>query len=167
MGELEPQSVPSERVKCWKCGTWFMMPATASRASCPECGSQVSLHRLKMPAMPTSTGKGIAQAEVIRLPVEGEDPPSGRPDPIMGRSLEMSVLENAGASKVPPRGGPPETRPHGAEAGRHRMFMEADPRREGEGRRLELPQGISFKTLLLSVGLATLLLLVLIFAIES
>jgi len=47
------------------------------------------------------------------------------------------------------------------------MFMEADPRREGEGRRLELPQGISFKTLLLSVGLATLLLLVLIFAIES
>ena len=157
MGELEPQSVPSERVKCWKCATWFMMATTAARASCPECGSQVALHRLKMPTLPSSDGKEVVQDEVVRLPVEHEERLPGR-RPRMSRRMEMSILQNAGRAGRAPQE---------VEEGRPPIFEEADPRREGAGRGLEFPQGITFKTLLLSVGVATFLLLVLIFAIEG
>ena len=167
MGELEPRAVPSERVKCWKCATWFMMASTASRGSCPECGSEVALHRLKMPTMPSSGGKEVIRDEVIRLPVEGGESQPGRLRPQTGRRLEMSALENAEKRGRNLHGGFPKFRPEDGKVERHQMFEEADPRREGEGRGLEFPQGITLKTLLLSVGVATFLLLILILAIES
>ncbi|MBT17315.1 MAG: hypothetical protein CMO59_15250 [Verrucomicrobiales bacterium] len=146
IGEMKSQPDPSERVKCWKCETWFMMDRSASRASCPNCGSQVALHRLKMPMMPS--GKEAVDPELlpsskrqglVRLPGEaGTDP------------LERGV---ASGSKL-----------DGEEI--RRMFVEADPRREGGLAGREMLEGISPKVLIAVVGVAALILLVLIFLIE-
>lgn len=48
-----------------------------------------------------------------------------------------------------------------------RMFVEADPRREGGASGREILKGVTIKALIASVGVATLALLILIFLIES
>ena len=164
IGEMKSQPDPTERVKCWKCATWFMMSRTATRGSCPSCGSQVALHRLKMPTMPS----GKRKQEVIRLPATGEEGVS--------RKLKKeTALEDGGETRP---GSPTESDPvsgvyqkrSGSELGEgeiRRMFVEADPRREGGASGREILKGVTIKALIASVGVATLALLILIFLIES
>ncbi len=148
MGEMKSHPDSTERVKCWKCGTWFMMSRTATRASCPDCGSQVALHRLNMPMMPS----GKSKQEVVRLSMAGEDLPPRDP-------------KKEGTSKntegVPP--GKQESELGEAEV--RRMFVEADPRREDAVSGRDMLKGVTMKTLIVSVGVATLVLLILIYAI--
>jgi predicted RNA-binding Zn-ribbon protein involved in translation (DUF1610 family) len=136
IGEIKSQPDPAERVKCWKCATWFMMPRTATRSSCPNCGSQVALHRLKMPMMPSGKGR---QPET-RSTDSSRDIESGTPG------------EGDAARKPGPELGGEEVR---------RMFVEADPRREGGVSGREILRGISLRTLIALVGVATLILLIL------
>ena len=164
MGEMKSQPEPTERVKCWKCATWFMMSRTATRGSCPSCGSQVALHRLKMPTMPS----GKSKQEVVRLPAGGEEGVS--------RKLKKERGLDAGGENQPGRAvesdpvpGVYQKKP-GSELGEmeiRRMFVEADPRREGGASGREMLKGITIKALIASVGVATLALLILIFLIES
>ena len=164
MGEMKSQPDPTERVKCWKCATWFMMSRTATRGSCPSCGSQVALHRLKMPTMPS----GKSKQEVVRLPAAGEEGAS--------RKLKKKRALDAGGETQPgratendPVSGVYQKKP-GSELGEveiRRMFVEADPRREGGASGREILKGVTIKALIASVGVATLGLLILIFLIES
>ena len=136
MGEIKSQPDPAERVKCWKCGTWFMMPRAATRSSCPSCGSQVALHRLKMPMMP-----------------------SGKGSPTETRSTESSQDIESEAPGESDRAKEPGPELGGEEI--RRMFVEADPRREGGVSGREILRGISLRTLVTLVGVATLILLIL------
>ncbi len=164
MGEMKSQPDPTERVKCWKCATWFMMSRTATRGSCPSCGSQVALHRLKMPTMPS----GKSKQEVVRLPSEGGEGAS--------RKLKKERALDTGGESEPdravendPASGIYQKKP-GSEFGEveiRRMFVEADPRREGEVSGREILKGVTIKALIASVGVATLGLLILIFLLES
>ena len=148
MGEMKSHPDSTERVKCWKCGTWFMMSRTATRASCPDCGSQVALHRLNMPMMPS----GKSKQEVVRLSMAGEDLPPRD-------SKKEGTSKNT--EEVPP--GKQESELGEAEV--RRMFVEADPRREDAVSGRDMLKGVTMKTLIVSVGVATLVLLILIYAI--
>mgnify|MGYP004097951037 FL=1 len=53
------------------------------------------------------------------------------------------------------------------EAEVRRMFVEADPRREDAVSGRDMLKGITMKTLIVSVGVATLVLLILIYAIAA
>lgn len=177
IGEIEPPNDPTERVKCWKCDTRFEVLRTVARATCPECGSKVALHRLNMPMLPS----GKKKEGVVRLPKVGVPSVNARTRP-----LEMTVLENAGESVVdrprgrvddmdmdkkeemgeaPPSLPAPFTARHKIEE-RRQMFTEAAPRMEGVEDGFEIP-GITLKTLLAAIGLATLVLLAFIFALEN
>ena len=145
MGQMKSQPDPSERVKCWKCGTWFMMMRTASRSSCPNCGSPVALHRLKLPMMPS--GKDDTTEESL-----GSSPKPAS-DTLFGDSDQGDRAVSYG-SKL-----------DGEEI--RRMFVEADPRREGGLNDGEMLGRISPKVLIAVVGVAALVLLTLIFLIEK
>ena len=164
MGEMKSHPDSTERVKCWKCGNWFMMSRTATRASCPDCGSQVALHRLNMPMMPS----GKSKQEVVRLSVAGEElPPRDPKKERTSKNTEgvQSKLsgENDHESGVHPRKPGSEL----GEAEVRRMFVEADPRREDAVSGRDMLKGITMKTLIVSVGVATLVLLILIYAIAA
>ena len=176
MGEVEPRLDPTERVVCWKCGARFALLRTKSRGGCPDCGSQVAVHRLNLPSMPSG-----GDEEVIRLPEERALPDRGG---LEQSPLRMSVLENGPSEEdrmprertpLPPARGKYESaklrgalaagKPVGEEE-RRQIFSEAAPRKE-DGRGFGLPPAVTLKALLASVGIATVVLLVLIFAIES
>jgi hypothetical protein len=126
----------------------------------------VALHRLNMPMMPSGKKKRV---EVVRLPKAGVPAVNARTRP-----LGMTVLENA-AEKVKMRRDRFEEESREAPESfnaRHRiderrqMFRNAEPRMEGVEDGIELPK-ITLKTLLAAIGLATLVLLLFIFALES
>lgn len=170
MGEIEPQIDSTERVKCWRCSARFSVPRTVSRATCPKCQSQVALHRLSMPTMPTGR-----RGDVVRLPKVALPPDRTK------KPLGMSVLQNLEAGPAEgekPTPGEDLENEDGTElripfsahrkvGEQRKMFVEAEPRRDGLGEGMDLPSGITLKTLIASVGIATLVLLLLIFAIES
>ena len=164
MGEMKSQPDPTERVKCWKCGTWFMMSRTATRGSCPDCGSQVALHRLNMPMMPS----GKSKQEVVRLSVAGEELPPRDPKKERTSKNTEGVQSKLSGENDPESGVHP--RKPGSELGEaevRRMFVEADPRREDAVSGRDMLKGITMKTLIVSVGVATLVLLTLIYAIAA
>ncbi len=144
MGEMKSQLDLAERVKCWKCGTWFMMKRTASRSSCPTCGIQVALHRLKVPMMPSGRGETEGESSDSSR-AQGSESLSG--DPSSGpRERVVSSVSKLNGEEI------------------RRMFVEANPRREGGGEMLE---GISPRVLIAVVFVAALILLGLIFLIEK
>ena len=147
MGEMKSQPDPDERVKCWKCATWFMMPRAATRSSCPSCGSQVALHRLKMPMMPSGKGRSNEAHSA---------------DSIEDAESEV-VGERDAAQEIQPKGSGPEL--GGAEI--RRMFVEADPRREGGTGGGGILRGVFLKALMVLVGVVTLILLILSSVIEN
>ena len=147
IGEMKSQPDLAERVKCWKCETWFMMKRTVSRSSCPNCGSQVALHRLKMPMMPS--GKEEVKAESLHAS-------EGQGSVRLSRDSEPDPRD---------RSAPSGSKLDGEEI--RRMFVEADPRREGGLGGREMLEGISPKILIAVVGVAALILLGLIFLIEK
>jgi hypothetical protein len=166
IGKIEPQSDPPERVKCWKCDTRFEVARTITRATCPRCESEVALHRLNLPMMPSGKKKRVGE---VRLPKAGVPVLNAR-----SRQLGMTVLENAAENVELPRDRPEEEcrkRPgsfpvrHRIDE-RHQMFRDAEPRMEGVEDGIELP-GITLKRLLAAIGLATLVLLLFIFGLEG
>ena len=165
--ELKSQPDLTERVKCWKCSTWFMMLRTATRGSCPSCGSQVALHRLNMPMMPT----GKMKHEVVRLPATAEKRVSRKSKKEMGLEAGGGARPDLSTEDDPVSGAYPKySGPELREEEIRRMFVEADPRREGGASGGEMLKGITIKALIASVGVAALgllVLLILLFLLEN
>ena len=178
MGEMGLKTERTERARCWKCHTGFEVACTVTRAACPECGSQVALHRLNMPVMPCGGG----EEQVVRLPAAGakgsrEVRPQPRPRQlsVLKNREDIVVLREIGATEEEIEDGdgdgdgdgerraPFEPRSR-IEERRQEMFSEAAPRMEGVRDSLVF-QGITFKTLIVSIGFATLLLVAVAFVV--
>jgi hypothetical protein len=120
----------------------------------------MAIHRLHMPMMPSGKKTG----SVVRLPVTQPGKRAG--------SMRMTLLENGEDNLEGYQGGPEREvaeppAPFVARRKideRRRMFMDAAPRMIGPEEGTEI-RGITLKTLIASVGIATLILLVLIFAL--
>jgi hypothetical protein len=111
---------------------------------------------------------GKSKQEVVRLSVAGEElPPRDPKKERTSKNTEgvQSKLsgENDHESGVHPRKPGSEL----GEAEVRRMFVEADPRREDAVSGRDMLKGITMKTLIVSVGVATLVLLILIYAIAA
>ena len=163
IGEVGFTGERSERVRCWKCEAGFEVDRAVTRATCPECGSQVALHRLKMPVMPSGRGRE-EDDEVVRLPSGRE---RGAEREVRARPVGMSLLRNGetGGEREGERGceagGESESRPREPFESRHRieerrrtLFVEAAPRMDGAGGGPEFT-GITFRTLVLAIGIAS------------
>ena len=121
IGEAGPGGGGTQRVRCWKCQTNFLVLRTATRGICPECGSQTALHRLRMPMMPSAEIKAEAESREGVLQSDGE---AGFGEEVRdlfgperaGSSLKgVTVLENGGPGPKP--GGGRKRGSSGAERG--------------------------------------------------
>jgi len=103
-----------------------------------------------MPMMPS----GKSKQEVVRLSLaEKELPPQDPKKEGTSKNTE-GVHSGQQESEL-------------GEAEVRRMFVEADPRREDGVSGRDMLEGVTMKTLIVSVGVATLVLLILIYAIAA
>ncbi len=176
MGEMGLDHDEREGVTCWKCSTRFEESRSAMRGTCPRCGSQVAMHRLKMPTMPNGGGRG----EVIRLRKEVGIGEKAHDPVVVVRSevqlKQITMLENGEPVSILERGGTPdfaspERLPFAArrriEERRRELFEEAEPRQPGEQEGVEI-RAVTHRMLVASIAVfVTLVLLAVVFALRG
>lgn len=176
IGEAGPGGGGTQRVRCWKCQTNFLVLRTATRGICPECGSQTALHRLRMPMMPSAEIKAEAESREGVLQSDGE---AGFGEEVRdlfgperaGSSLKgVTVLENGGPGPKP--GGGRKRGSSGAERGqcegRGRMVARWPAYHEGRASRKEgspdppMASELVLKLLALAIGVLVVLVLLVV-----
>lgn len=158
-----------ERILCWHCHARFENEGSAPRTTCPHCASPVGLHRLNLPALPTDASDQSVSlpfrregqfGEVRKNPTQLEAMPHG-PEmiPVLDDRVDEEISsESAERCPFEPR--------HRIAAWRQERFQEAEPRPEGLAPGFE-PPVINSKTLLLSLGAATVLFLAVALALAG